>query len=80
MVIFSQKSYLSFFIDVIPTIFHIYYLVYFDSDDGCHDLNLSIGQNAIYATEPSNRQVSIKVSIKFHLHKGLLVFYGTLND
>jgi len=36
--------------------------VYFDSDDGCHDLNLSIGQNAIYATEPSNRQVSIKVT------------------
>ena len=54
--------------------FFIYYLVYFDSDDGCHDLNLSIGQNAIYATEPSNRQVSIKVSIKIHLHKGLLVF------
>ena len=40
------------------------FLVYFDADDGCHDLNLSLGQNAYYATIPSNRQVSIKVSIK----------------
>ena len=45
----------------IPTIFH--FIVYFDADDGCHDLNLSIGQNAVYATEPSNRQISIKVRI-----------------
>ena len=77
MVIFSQKK-ISFL--CYSNIFPLYYLVYFDSDDGCHDLNLSIGQNAIYATEPSNRQVSIKVSIKIHLHKGLLFFYGTLND
>ena len=46
-------------------IFHC--LVYFDADDGCHDLNLSLGQNAYYATIPSNRQVSIKVGIKTYL-------------
>ena len=53
------------------------FLVYFDADDGCHDLNLSLGQNAYYATIPSNRQVSIKVSIKIHLHKDLIgIYYG----
>ena len=51
-------------------------LVYFDADDGCHDLNLSLGQNAYYATIPSNRQVSIKVSIKILFYKGLISIYN----
>lgn len=38
-----------------------WFLVYFDAQDTCHDLNFNFGQNVIGTTSPT-RQFSIKVS------------------